>query len=337
MTNVRLEFKWWDALLALLGALLVVASTMTGLGMTVINVLLIAYAPVAIGTRIYLAIKKRIVFRFFRHRWLVAQAIARVLFVAVWVVYLIVGIPFVMLDDQTRDAAILLLVPPLGIAVLSGFLPNERVLIARNVLTLLVTLFFGVQLVMIYLPADDSVKMSSPLKGDIAIVQGGSSPLVNHHYVFRSQRNALDILVLRNGRAADGDPKKLESYGCFGEELHAPLAGTIVKVVSDRPDMELGTTDKVRIVGNHVVLEVAPERFVLFAHMKHESATVREGDRVETGHVIGQCGNSGNTSAPHLHLQVQNRADFAAPDLMTFPIVFDGDARPLRRNDRRSF
>ena len=116
-------------------------------------------------------------------------------------------------------------------------------------------------------------------------------------------------------------------------ERHAAVA----KVVSDRPDMDLGKTDTEQIVGNHVVLQIAPERYVLFAHMKQGSATVSAGDEVEAGDVIGQCGNSGNTSAPHLHLQVQNHVDFGAAHLKTFPIVFEGESRPLRRNDRRAF
>jgi len=35
----------------------------------------------------------------------------------------------------------------------------------------------------------------------------------------------------------------------------------------------------------------------------------KEGDSVKQGQVIAQCGNSGNTYAAHLHLQLQNTDD----------------------------
>jgi hypothetical protein len=52
--------------------------------------------------------------------------------------------------------------------------------------------------------------------------------------------------------------------------------------------------------GKQVVLHVAPERFVLFAHLKPGGVLVREAEQVEWGARLAQCGNSGNTSAPHL-------------------------------------
>lgn len=94
-----------------------------------------------------------------------------------------------------------------------------------------------------------------------------------------------------------------------------------------------------------MVLQVGSERFILFAHLKQGSVLVHEGEHVDCGKVLAQCGNSGNTSAPHLHLQVQNRAEFTAPDLRTYPAVFRDamvvrgsenreDPVMLRRNDR---
>lgn len=71
--------------------------------------------------------------------------------------------------------------------------------------------------------------------------------------------------------------------------------------------------------------------------------TVAPGDRVAPGDPIGRCGNSGNTSQPHLHLQVQSGPDFSNDDpaLHTFEVAWAqvqrGDAvlpqHPARRND----
>jgi murein DD-endopeptidase MepM/ murein hydrolase activator NlpD len=61
--------------------------------------------------------------------------------------------------------------------------------------------------------------------------------------------------------------------------------------------------------GNHLIVQIAPERYVMLAHLQQHSLRVREGQRVAAGELLALCGNSGNTTAPHLHLQVQTRAD----------------------------
>lgn len=98
--------------------------------------------------------------------------------------------------------------------------------------------------------------------------------------------------------------------------------------------------------GDRSRLDLGNERFVLLGHLQKGSVLVAEGDAVHAGQPIAKCGNSGNTSHPHLHLQVQNGPDFSAPDLKTYPILFRDVAglragRPrtdapffVRRNDR---
>jgi len=49
----------------------------------------------------------------------------------------------------------------------------------------------------------------------------------------------------------------------------------------------------------------AEEGFIVFlAHMRCGSLAVREGQHVHTGQFIGQVGNSGNSTAPHLHINL---------------------------------
>lgn len=47
--------------------------------------------------------------------------------------------------------------------------------------------------------------------------------------------------------------------------------------------------------------------FALVAHLQRGSVTVREGDRVRAGQRVGACGNSGNSSEPHVHAQLMDR------------------------------
>jgi murein DD-endopeptidase MepM/ murein hydrolase activator NlpD len=50
--------------------------------------------------------------------------------------------------------------------------------------------------------------------------------------------------------------------------------------------------------------------FVLLAHLRNGSLRVQPGQMVETGDVIGECGNSGNSTEPHLHLQVSDSTEW---------------------------
>ncbi|MFD6414525.1 M23 family metallopeptidase, partial [Nocardia asteroides] len=47
----------------------------------------------------------------------------------------------------------------------------------------------------------------------------------------------------------------------------------------------------------------------LYAHVRRGSLAVREGDRVTAGQVLGRCGNSGNSTEPHVHFQLMDGPD----------------------------
>ncbi|MGB3306700.1 MAG: M23 family metallopeptidase [Thermomicrobiales bacterium] len=74
--------------------------------------------------------------------------------------------------------------------------------------------------------------------------------------------------------------------------------------------------------GNHVVLQTADGEFVFLAHMQKGSVRVSEGDTVRSGDLLGLVGNSGNTSKPHLHIHVQDTADFHATNAVGLPLAF---------------
>ena len=46
-----------------------------------------------------------------------------------------------------------------------------------------------------------------------------------------------------------------------------------------------------------------------FAHFQQHSIKVTQGQKIKKGDLLGLCGNSGNSSEPHLHLHVQNIED----------------------------
>jgi len=64
------------------------------------------------------------------------------------------------------------------------------------------------------------------------------------------------------------------------------------------------------VVGNHVIIRGDDGAYAAVAHLRRRSLCVRVGDRVTAGEQIARCGNSGNSSEPHVHAQLMDRASF---------------------------
>jgi hypothetical protein len=127
------------------------------------------------------------------------------------------------------------------------------------------------------------------------------------------QRFAIDWMRLDDSdRFVAGDPGVVENWAGYGEPVFAVAGGVVVATGDGLPDQPPGQLpDPAAITlqtvdGNHVVLDIGRGLFVFYAHLRKGSLTVRTGDRVPAGKELGRLGNSGNTSAPHLHLQVMN-------------------------------
>jgi murein DD-endopeptidase MepM/ murein hydrolase activator NlpD len=106
-------------------------------------------------------------------------------------------------------------------------------------------------------------------------------------------------------------------------------------VVSNLADNPIGETDSENLAGNYISIDIGNNRFVILAHLQKESVLVNVGDSVHAGQRIAKCGNSGNTSQPHLHLQVQNVPEILADDALTYPMLFR-DIRCVRSGRERT-
>ena len=163
--------------------------------------------------------------------------------------------------------------------------------------------------------------MKFPLKGGRFVIgQGGNNSLLNYHWSHRAQRHASDITAVNTigFRATGLLPRDLSSYAIFGASVFSPCAGTVVQVVDGLPNLIPPERDRDNARGNHVALACGGVRVEL-AHLKKGSATVQIGDRVTAGERLGEVGNSGNTSEPHLHIHAVDPATGVG-----IPLVFDG-------------
>jgi murein DD-endopeptidase MepM/ murein hydrolase activator NlpD len=156
----------------------------------------------------------------------------------------------------------------------------------------------------------NNTKMKLPFKGEWSVTWGGDTKEQNYHVESVAQKNAFDFLIYdEKGLTHKGTGEANEDYYAFGKELYAPCDGEVVLVVDGIKDNIPGILNPIYIPGNTVIIKTANGEFVFFAHFKQYSIVVKQGQKVTTGALLGLCGNSGNSSEPHLHFHLQNTED----------------------------
>jgi len=141
-----------------------------------------------------------------------------------------------------------------------------------------------------------------------------------------SETFAIDwIQVDEHGVAYRNDGKKPQDWFGYGAEILAVAPGTVVEVVNDMPDVVPGKNPEGlnmgQIAGNRVIVDMGSGRYAMYAHLAPGSVQLHVGDHVEKGQKLGLLGNTGNSSAPHLHFQVMDRP--SSLDDTSLPFVFD--------------
>lgn len=172
-----------------------------------------------------------------------------------------------------------------------------------------------------FVAPENSRSLAFPLKGGhFAIAHGGSIALLNHHANHRAQRYALDISALNSAgfRSKGILPSDPASYFIFGASVVSPCTGAVISVKDGFPDLPPPKTDRTNAAGNHLVLSCSRMQVEL-AHFRQGSIKVRPGTAVSVGQELGQVGNSGNSTEPHLHLHAVDPATGSG-----IPILFDG-------------
>ena len=156
----------------------------------------------------------------------------------------------------------------------------------------------------------NTTKMKLPFKGEWTVTWGGDTKELNYHVESVAQKNAFDILIKdEQGATHKGTGESNEDYYAFGKELYAPCDGEIVLVVDGVKDNIPGVLNPIYIPGNTVIIKTDNGEFAFFAHFKQHSIVVKQGQKIRTGELLGLCGNSGNSSEPHLHFHLQNVED----------------------------
>ncbi|ANI42695.1 M23 family metallopeptidase [Mycolicibacterium vaccae] len=196
------------------------------------------------------------------------------------------------------------------------------------------------------------VVIGPPLEGD-GWVAGNACCTVSTHRgavigvggrLSGSERYAIDwVRVDPAGPATThtGDGTRNADYLAYGAPLLAVADGTVAAVSGGYRDAapQVVTPDQSfeELGGNHVILDIGDGNFALYAHMLPDSTSVKVGDKVTRGQVIGRLGNSGNTTEAHLHFHVMRAPVPLSSDNVPFEIdrftfvgsIGDGPDGPL--------
>lgn len=150
-----------------------------------------------------------------------------------------------------------------------------------------------------------------PFRGEWSVVWGGDTAALNHHVGMPSQRRAADLVkVDKDGKTHRGSGQDVKDYYAYGQDILAMADGVVVTAVDGVPDSVPGELNAYFVPGNLVILQHPGGVHSAYAHLIPGSLKVKVGQKVRRGQVLGACGNSGNSSEPHLHVQFQDGPRF---------------------------
>lgn len=167
-------------------------------------------------------------------------------------------------------------------------------------------------------PSNQPSKISYqlPFKGEWTVVNGGCEKELSHSWGIPTQRYAYDFLRMDdNGKTYQGDQAELTSYACYDQNVCAPADGIVVAIGNDCEDEkpfvdEMAQAMAKDIRGNYLLIKHTDKEYGFIGHLKPQSILVEIGQRVRQGEIIARCGNSGNTSEPHIHFHLQDGIGF---------------------------
>ena len=164
-----------------------------------------------------------------------------------------------------------------------------------------------------------------PLKGEWQFLR----PPGHHPFAF-------DFVMSNNKRKKYSKHNKLsfflgyvpaDAYYCWGKPVYSPVDGRVLQVGTNckdhfktniwktislwynatykfKPKEVNGRLDITPNTGNYIMVQTREGYIVFLAHLKNNSIQVTEGEFIKAGDLVGNIGNSGNSTIPHLHINL---------------------------------
>ena len=156
----------------------------------------------------------------------------------------------------------------------------------------------------------DAVLLDLPFRGTWLVQNSPARRVPSHGTTLFGVTYAIDFIAVDGrGRSAPRTWRTVlsveapEVFRGFGEPILAPADGTVVLTHDGEPDHE----------GRRSQLALVP-------YALGQARRVRPGQRVRSGDQLGECGNSGNSTEPHVHVQVTDSTDW--PTARGLPLAF---------------
>jgi len=122
-------------------------------------------------------------------------------------------------------------------------------------------------------------------------------------------------------KPCSGAGGELKDYYSFDKPVLAPADGCVEEVVNNIEDNKINEINLNKNWGNSIIIRHAHGLYTQISHLKKDSSSVKQGDFVKKGDIIGRVGNSGRSPQPHLHFQVQATPDIGSRTL-DYPIAY---------------
>lgn len=189
----------------------------------------------------------------------------------------------------------------------------------------------------------EALDLAFPFHGRWLVQNSPADRVPSHGTTAFASSFAIDFVpVDAGGRSAPVRFRTLvvteppQRFPGFGREVLAPVEGLVVAADDGQedhaahrglPSVTYALTQGRRaaagwaaLAGNHVLVQTRPGAVVALCHLRQGSVDVRVGEVVRVGQEVGRCGNSGNSTEPHLHVQALDRVDVeqARPVRVTF-------------------
>lgn len=180
----------------------------------------------------------------------------------------------------------------------------------------------------------DQVILRLPFRGPWLARNSPARRVPSHGTHLFATTYAMDFIAVRERHTATTrdwrallSTEPVDRFFAFGQPILAPATGRVASVHDGEADhvarrsplarvpYALTQAARVRggagaIAGNHVILELEGRvGYVVLAHLRAGSIRVGAGEAVAAGRELAACGNSGNSTQPHLHIQVMDSAD----------------------------
>ena len=164
----------------------------------------------------------------------------------------------------------------------------------------------------------------APVRGRWRALNSPADRVPSHGTHVYAQTYAIDLVYEPKGATRRRGWRRPKEFPGFGQEILAPADGSVVSVRDRardhrsraRADLALVMRLEGRLryllggvrllAGNTIVLDLGGDVFASFSHLRRGSARVVPGQHVRRGDVLALCGNSGNSSEPHLHFQLMD-------------------------------